>query len=242
MMDRREFEGEDLQRALSKAAVALHVREEDLRYEILQEGRRGFLGVGVRAVRIRILPPGGEIPADDPEVDTGGSSEEPEAEPLNLEAARIREFLGRFADSSPFRLGFQVTEEPERIRVELEGPDRDLFLARRGEALQGLQVVLGRVASQNGSRKAIFADCSGFRRQREIELAEIAVQTAEKVKKLGEPQRLSPMNPYDRRQVHLALKDDPAVETRSEGEGLLKQIVIYPRASGGAPPPAEESK
>ena len=227
MGDATEFEGEDLEEALSRASESLGIPREDLDYEVMQEGRRGFLGVGGRGVRIRVG--GGEAEAETaqerPAAGAGNG-----AAPLGAtDSVRIQEFLEEFAAASPFEVEFRVTEDPETIRIDLDGRDRDLFLARRGEGLNALQVILGRIASQTGSTRAVFLDCGDFRRSREEELAEIALLMAERVKKLGEPQSLSPMNPYDRRLVHLALKDDPAVETRSDGEGFLKSVVIYPR-------------
>jgi len=220
-----EFEGEDLEGALARASEALGVPREELDYQVMQEGRRGFLGVGGRGVRIRIL--GGEGESPPPEPATGAGEEA--AATAAADSVRIREFLAEFAGASPFEIEFSVTEDPATIRIDLDGRDRDLFLARRGEGLNALQVVLGRIASQTGSSRAVYLDCGDFRRGREEELAEIAILMAEKVKKLGEPQSLSPMNPYERRLIHLALKDDPAVETRSDGEGFLKSVVIYPR-------------
>jgi spoIIIJ-associated protein len=227
MGDAMEFEGDDLAQALARAGESLGKPPEELSYEVMQEGRRGFLGVGSRGVRIRVLAgaaPSGPngIPARP--VETAGT-----AGGDDTDTGRIREFLRSFSASSPFEIEFRVSESPEQIRIDLDGRDRDLFLSRRGEGLNALQVVLGRIASQVDSTREVFLDCGDFRKGREEELTEIAHLTAEKVKKMGEPQSLSPMNPYDRRLVHLALKDDPAVETRSDGEGFLKSVTIYPR-------------
>lgn len=222
-----EFEGENLEEALSRASESLGIPREELDYEVMQEGRRGFLGVGGRGVRVRIRS-GEEGRSPAPE---DGAAREA-AGPVTAQATdsvRIQEFLKEFAAASPFEVEFRVTEDPETIRIDLDGRDRDLFLARRGEGLNALQVILGRIASQIGSSRAVFLDCGDFRRSREEELAEIALLMAEKVKKLGVPQALSPMNPYERRLVHLALKDDPAVETKSDGDTFLKSVVIYPR-------------
>jgi len=147
------------------------------------------------------------------------------------EIRRLEDFLSGFVASSPFEIHCRVADESERIRVEVEGPDRELFLARRGEGLLALQVALGRVAAHDNIARPIFVDSEGFRQGREEEIAEIAVLAAEKVKKMGEPHKLQPMDPYERRLVHLALKDNPDVETESEGEGFEKRVVIRPRIS-----------
>ena len=155
---------------------------------------------------------------------------DPSAQPHTQdEARRLADFLSRFVESSPFDIHCHVTDEAERIRVEIEGPDRELFLERRGEGLLSLQVLLGRVAAQEGISRPVFVDSECFRQGREEEIAEIAILAAEKVKKMKEPQKLRPMDPYERRLVHIALKDDPDVETESEGEGFEKRVVIHPR-------------
>ena len=230
MAEEMEFEGEDLEEALSRASESLGIPREELDYEVMQEGRRGFLGVGGRGVRVRVRPREGRSPAPEDRV-AKEAGEAVTATPTGTDSVRIQEFLKEFAAASPFEIEFRVTEDPETVRIDLDGKDRDLFLARRGEGLNALQVILGRIASQIGSSRAVFLDCGDFRRSRDEELAEIALLMAEKVKKLGEPQSLSPMNPYERRLVHLALKDDPAVETKSDGEGFLKSVVIYPASA-----------
>ena len=162
------------------------------------------------------LPPEGPVTQPPPD---GSSSA----------ALRLEELLAQFAETIPFAITCQVTDEAERIRVEVDGEDRDLFLARRGEGLQALQVILGRVGASEPGDKPVFVDSAGFRQGRDEEIVEIAMLAAEKVKKLKEPHRLSLMDPYERRIVHLALKDHPDVETESEGEGFQKRVVIRPR-------------
>jgi spoIIIJ-associated protein len=71
-------------------------------------------------------------------------------------------------------------------------------------------------------------DSGGYRKAREEEIAEIARRTAEKARSRGEECVLSPLNPYERRLVHLALKEFPGVETRSLGDGFLKRVAIIP--------------
>jgi len=222
----REFQGADLEEALSHASASLRIPVDNLHYEILQEGRRSFLGVGRRPVRIRVRLPEG-MSASEPETSTAATT--PESGAQGKESGAIRAFLSEFLSSSPFDLEFRMVEDEERIQIDLDGPDRDLLLDRRGEAIGALQVVLGRVASRHGSGKILEVDCGDFRRHLQDELVDIAILTAQKVKRLGEPQSLRPMNPYERRLIHLALKDDPEVETHSDGEGFLKKVTVSPR-------------
>ena len=142
----------------------------------------------------------------------------------------LADFLSRWIEASPFVLQCQMRDEAERILVEIEGPDRELFLERRGEGLLSLQILLGRVAAQEGIARPIFVDSDGFPQSREEEIAELVILAAQRGKKMKEPQKLRQMDPYERRLVHIALQDDPDVETESEGEGFEKRVVIRPRA------------
>src|SRR5215471_19426905 len=154
----------------------------------------------------------------------------PSPEGAEGEIRKLAEFLGKFVESSPFEIHCHVRDDEERISVEVEGPDREMFRERRGEGLIALQVLLRRVAVQQGISKPIFVDSEGLRESREEEIAEIATLAADKVRKLREPHRMRPMDPYERRLVHLALKDDPEVETVSEGDGFEKSVVIRLKA------------
>ena len=161
--------------------------------------------------------------------DSPTSRDSGERSPQKSASPDLADFISSLLESSLFELQCHVVEEDDRLRIEVEGPDRDLFLERRGEGLLALQILLGRVSSKRDSSKPIFVDSNGFRQGREEEIAEIAVLAAAKVKKMGEPHKLRPMDPYERRLVHLALKDDPAVETESEGDGFQRSVVIRPR-------------
>ena len=88
--------------------------------------------------------------------------------------------------------------------------------------------MLNRIIYRGRKGKKIHVDSEGFRRVREDEIVEIAQRTAEKALDRGEECLLSPLNPYERRLVHLALQDNDAVETRSQGDGFLKRVAIRP--------------
>ncbi len=147
--------------------------------------------------------------------------------------------VARLADRMLQGLGLEVTasarDAGETIEVDLLGPDRDYLLDRRGEALNAVQYLLNRILYRGRAGKKIHVDSEGFRKIREDEIVEIAVLTAQKVKARGEESVLSPLNPYERRLVHLALRDIEGVETVSLGDGFLKRVAIVPRKKGGPP-------
>src|SRR4030095_2413506 len=101
---------------------------------------------------------------------------------------------------------------------------QDYLLSRKGEGLAALQYLLNRIIYRGQKGKKIQVDCGGFRKMHEDEIVEIAVRSAQKAKARGEECVLSPLNPYERRLVHLALAEIGGVETRSIGDGFLKKI------------------
>jgi len=138
----------------------------------------------------------------------------------------------RLADRLLQGLGLDVScaarDAGETIEVDVDGADRDYLLDRRGEALNAVQYLLNRILYKGRAGKKIHVDSDGFRRLREEEIVEIAILAAEKVKARGEESVLSPLNPYERRLVHLALRDVEGVATRSLGDGFLKRVAIVP--------------
>jgi spoIIIJ-associated protein len=145
--------------------------------------------------------------------------------------------IQRLADRLLRGLGLEIQstarESGETIEVDLSGPDREYLLDRRGEALNAIQYLLNRIVYRGRKGKKVHVDSDGYRKVREDELVEIAQRTAEKALDRGEECVLSPLNPYERRLVHLALQDNDAVETHSLGDGFLKRVAIRPAKKSG---------
>jgi spoIIIJ-associated protein len=141
----------------------------------------------------------------------------------------IRSYVGMFVKAAQLQVAAQVRIEEDAFVIDLSGPDEGLLLDRRGELLESVQFILGKVLQKRfGSETRFLVDSANFRRGREREITEIAQRSAERVRKHGEPFELSPMNPYERRIVHLALKDVLGVRTESVGDGFLKRVTIFP--------------
>ncbi|MDQ6891640.1 MAG: Jag N-terminal domain-containing protein [Acidobacteriota bacterium] len=114
---------------------------------------------------------------------------------------------------------------------ELIGDDVEPLLANRGEGLNGLEVLTGRIASKRIGRPVYpRLDAEGFRAHQKESLEELALRSANEAKRTHSPQLLPPLSPGERRLVHLALAQDPEVETESEGDGFLKRVAVRPRA------------
>jgi len=159
------------------------------------------------------------------EEDRTGSSDDDERDDDELD--RIMDLVEDFIDAWDMNLEMDVDVSDERLEINFFGDDERYLLEKKGAGLLALQLILGKMLYKRGLiRRKLQVDCQGYRQRRENELREIAGRTADRVKKNGEAAILNPMNPYERRIVHLALVDDDQVTTDSLGEGYMKKIRV----------------
>ena len=119
---------------------------------------------------------------------------------------------------------------PDGTLINLEGEDGGVLVRRGGEGLQALQhLVATAFRRQLGDEHRVLIDCNGFRRDKDAELKQMARFMADKAKRDGIPQEMGPLNPYDRRIVHMAIAEDPAVTSESIGDAFMKTVIISSR-------------
>ena len=162
-----------------------------------------------------------------PERPRGVSERYPAAAgPIADAAARSIELLLRIAGLD---LKAQVFQGEERLEVDLSGEDVDWCFADDGELIQAVEHLLPRmIRSLSGEAVPVRVDCDNFHEIREERLRSLAQKVAEEVRRQGKPRILEPMNPSDRRIIHVTLADDPGVVTESEGDGYFKRIMVRP--------------
>jgi spoIIIJ-associated protein len=143
--------------------------------------------------------------------------------------SQITAFVQEIVDAMGAALTARVEETPEATRINLEGEDGGILVRRGGEGLQALQhLVATTFRKQLGEDNRIVVDCNGFRRDKDAELRQMARYMAEKAR-TGVPQQMGPLNPYERRIVHLAIAEDPGVSSESIGDAFLKTVIISAR-------------
>jgi spoIIIJ-associated protein len=107
--------------------------------------------------------------------------------------------------------------------------DAGLLIGKQGQTLEALQYLLTKILAQKSRRKVrVIIDVESYRARHEEALVHLALKNGDKVKRSGKPVTLNPMNPHDRRIVHLTLQGDKELKTMSRGEGLYKKVIIYP--------------
>ena len=120
-----------------------------------------------------------------------------------------------------------VDRRSDVFEVEISETEREVLMDKEGRVLQAMEYLVPRlVRSWMGQGVPVKVDCEGFRAGREQELRDLATRVADEVRRDGTAQSLEPMSPADRRVVHLALADDPDVETESEGTGYYKRVRV----------------
>ena len=126
-------------------------------------------------------------------------------------------------------LDVQVLDTPDAIRVEITGDGAEVLLKRKGEVLDALQQIVNTgFRRELDDDRSFVVDCMGYRRGKDDELKQMTRFTMEKAKLSG-PQEMGPLNPYERRIVHLAIAEDPAVSSESIGDAFMKTVIISAR-------------
>jgi spoIIIJ-associated protein len=185
-----------------------------------ESGETGAEDQGSRLELSRL--PGAERPPQ-PKAPEGATDEEA----WSMVEATLTELLS----AAGFLVELKRREGAEML-FELIGDDVEPLLANKGEGLSGLEVLTGRIAGKRLARPVYpRLDAEGFRAHQRESLEELARRSADEAKRTRRPQLLPPLPPGERRLVHLALAQDPDVETESEGEGFLKRVAVRPKAS-----------
>jgi len=201
-----EEEGRTPEEAVEAGLRKFGLSREYVLVETLEEGTKGFLGLGGRQARVRltVTPAGDRL----------------------LQARLILEELLK-------RIGVDATVQAREVQgvvqLEITGADLGLLIGKHGQTLESLNYLVARLLGrQLGERVQLRIDIEGYRERRRQVLEQRALRLAEQVKLTGEPVALEPMSSADRRTVHHALQRDARVRTESLGEGPLRRLIIAP--------------
>lgn len=257
-MDKIEASGRTLEEALQMAATQLKVGVDAVDYEIVEEGSKGFLGLGQVPTVIQAWVKEGYEPAVPPMpqpeeaavvekeieiVEIKKESEEqvaekaePEAKPEPAKpAAAFSNALVRILSDVINAMGLDAkpvikSADSEEVTVEIVGKDVSVLIGKHGQTLDALQYLVSIGANRaSGERMRVILDAEGYRERHRQMLEKIAHEYAESVKAQGQEAVLEPQSARDRRIIHMALVDDPDVYTYSEGEGHERHVVISPK-------------
>jgi spoIIIJ-associated protein len=188
---------------------------DQVEFEVLTEGERGLLGVGYTPARVVAKAAGGG------EVRAGASDHANEA----------REFVERIAAAIGAAVTVSATEREGVVTVTCSGEDLGLFIGKHGQTIDAIQYLVNAVARAEGDDHEVIVDAAGYRARRAASLEAVASRSARLAATTRSAVELDPMTPVERKIVHEALKDDPEVETQSEGSEPHRYVVVLPRHS-----------
>ena len=141
--------------------------------------------------------------------------------------AEISAFVEKVVSAMGLDLKAEAEAMPDGLRINLTGEDGSLLTRRQGEGLAALQHVVAAVFRQDvDERRRLVVDCQGYRKSKDAELKQMATFLAQKARESGLAQEIGPLNPYERRIVHLAVAEVEKVSSESIGDAFEKTVII----------------
>ena len=209
-------------------------------YEIVEEGTKGFLGLGQSPTVIKAKAKEGAVPVRKEPKPKPEVTEKAQAQPV--EAAPESESMKTFTDIvmkvvTDVLKAMDIAAKPvvvasdnDEVTINIEGKDVAILIGKHGQTLDALQYLVSIAANRMANtRLRVILDAEGYRKRHQEMLEQKAYEYARAVKAEGQEAVLEPQSPRDRRIIHMALADDPDVYTYSEGEGDERHIVISPK-------------
>ncbi|MEJ2661301.1 MAG: RNA-binding cell elongation regulator Jag/EloR [Desulfobacteraceae bacterium] len=171
---------------------------------------------------------GNEKQEDDGEEDKGP----PKISEADMEKviATGREALRRMVDFITEDSQIDVETTGQRVLFKVEGGNSAMLIGKRGQTLEAIQYLVEKIVNkQNEQRIRVLIDVEGYLKTRKSNLQKLASKMADKAQKTKKPVTIGQMNAYDRRTVHLHLKNNSGVRTQSVGEGYYRKLIIFPK-------------
>lgn len=216
----REFEGKTEQEAIDNAVRELDLDRENFDVEIVESEKKGLFRKGL--VKIRIHFDSEHEKEQQPE-----QSRLIHVEPDDFEK-KVIDFITTILNKMGFPGDVNVAYRREfKLGLTIDSPDSGIIIGKKGKNLDSLQLLANVYAGQLENAKKVVIDSENYRIRHEEHLVKLAYKTAEQVKETKRSRLLEPMNPFERRLIHTALNDIIEVDTRSEGDGLYKQVRVF---------------
>lgn len=225
----KEFEGKTEQEAIDNAIASLGLNKDEIDVEIVEKQKGGIFSLK-KKVLIRVYV------EDDNENDTSNDEyHEPgnnlpiNSDPENDFEHAMIDFLKNVTEKMGYPAnGVIASRNDKKILIKIESNHSGILIGKKGKNLDALQVLANVIASKiDGNGKKVILDSENYRLKREESLVRMAIKVGEQVRNSKGSRLLEPMNPFERRLIHTALSDMENIETKSEGEGLLKQVRIF---------------
>lgn len=237
-----ETEGASVADAIDAALEEMGVQQDAVRYEVIEKAGRGLFGGAGKQARVRvwlrddiaITEPAdldaaeGQDIAQSPDVEDDADLSDEELDAIaDAGVATIRELLGHLGVQAEIE---EYEGDEGEIILDIVGDDLGLLIGRHGRTLDAIQVLVSAITNRRIEKRfPIVVDVSGYRHRRRLKLEEIARRAADRAVRQRRAVDLRPMTSFERRVVHVALRDDRRVSTESEGQEPRRMVVIHPK-------------
>ncbi len=240
MIDEVITEGPSVEDALDTALEQMGVQQDAVDFEVLVEPSRGLFKSASSIARVRVWLRPGALPEteiedidevdDAPEILTTEDAELSDEELdviADTGAAAIRAILGSLGIEGDID---EYEGDEGEIILDITGDDLAVLIGRHGRTLDALQVLVSTITNRKlDTRYPLVVDVSGYRHRRRMKLEEIARGAAERAVRQRRAVQLRPMSSFERRVIHVVLRDDRRVQTESEGAEPRRMVVVHPR-------------
>lgn len=231
-----EYEGKTEKEAIEKAASELGLEKDQFDVEILESQKKSLFKNGYVKIHVHTVDSQNNVsPEFDGKVPNATSrANNPSIVSNPMPQDEFEQNLVDFTKNLIEKMGYEVAveimfREDKKIGIKLTSSSSSILIGRKGKNLDVLQLIVNVYAGHLGREDVrVILDTENYRIRREESLVRLAYVTADKVRQKKTSMLLEPMNPFERRLIHTTLNDISDVETKSEGEGLYKQVrVIY---------------
>ncbi len=201
-----EIEAKTTQEAIEKACEHFHLSEEELDIEVLETRSTGIFGiVGNRKAKIRATPK------------------------KDSTVAVAQETLKKIISLISPDTMISAEKRGDDLFLNIKGNNAGILIGRNGKTLEALESIVNKAVNKASKRRVrVIVDSENYRKRREDSLRTLAYRMGEKAKRTKKTVHTDPISPRDRRIIHLALKGDSQVSTKSQGEGQYKRVYIIP--------------
>ena len=205
-MSHIEIEAKTTQEAIEKACQYFNLREHELDIEILENRSTGIFGImGNKKAKIKATP----------------------KKDASVEFAR--ETLTNILSLISPDTEVTVEKKEDDIYLNIKGNNPGILIGPKGKTLEAIEYIMNKAVNKVSEKKArVVVDSENYRKRKDENLKRLALKMGEKAKKTNKTVITDPISPHDRRIIHLALKEDHQVQTKSRGEGVFKKVFIIP--------------
>ena len=214
----REFEGKTEQEAIDMAISELGLERDDFDVEIINQHKKTLFKRGSVKIRVHIPEPVSEETYSNEVLSSESENEE-----------KILEFIQNLITKMGYECKVNINFRKDlKLGFNIDSHNSSIIIGRKGKNLDAIQLLANVYAAKLDEDYKIIIDSEDYRMRHEEYIVRNAFKNAEYVRKTGKSKLLEPMNPFERRLIHTALNDFNGVETKSEGDGLYKQVRIIP--------------